>query len=72
LNRFLDPIRERRAQYARHADMVEEILVEGTRRMREEARKTMDLVHEAMGMYGVVEIARKAAEAERPPSLLSG
>ncbi len=71
LNRFLDPIRERRAQYARHADMVEEILVEGTRRMREEARKTMDRVHEAMGMYGVVEIARKAAEAERPPSLLS-
>lgn len=70
LNRFLDPIRERRARFAQRPDLVEDILVEGTRRMREEARKTMELVHEAMGMYGVVEVARKVTAQERPPSPL--
>ena len=36
INNFLDPIRERRAVYAQRAGMVEEILVEGTRRCRPE------------------------------------
>ncbi len=72
LNAFLDPIRERRAYYAQRPGLVEEILVEGTRRMREEARATMALVHEAMGMYGVTDIRKKvdALLAERPPSVL--
>ncbi len=53
LNDFLDPIRERRAHYAAQPGLVEDILVEGTMRMQLEARKTMGLVYEAMGLYGV-------------------
>jgi tryptophanyl-tRNA synthetase len=53
LNSFLDPIRARRAYYAAQPGLVEEILVTGTRRMQAEARETMALVYEAMGMYGI-------------------
>ncbi len=65
LNNFLDPIRERRARYAAQPGLVEEILVEGTRRMQEEARETMALVHEAMGMYGI-QIRRRVQELTPP------
>ncbi len=51
LNEFLDPIRERRAKFMRTPSLVDEILIAGTERMREEARETMALVREAMGMY---------------------
>jgi tryptophanyl-tRNA synthetase len=51
LNNFLEPIRERRARYEAQPGLVEEILAAGTERARAEARKTMDAVHEAMGMY---------------------
>ncbi len=72
LNAFLEPIRERRAKYEGRIDLIEEILIEGTRRAREEARATMELVHEAMGMYGI-EISRKVdALEDRPPSPLQG
>ncbi len=64
LNAFLDPIRERRAYYARRPDLIEDILLAGTRRMREEAQKTMALVWDAMGMYGVQEIARRLDAAQ--------
>jgi tryptophanyl-tRNA synthetase len=53
LNAFLDPIRERRCQYAAQPNRVEEILVEGTRRMEKEAQETMAQVYEAMGLYGI-------------------
>ncbi len=53
LDSFLDPIRERRAHYAAQPGLVEEILVAGTRHMQAEARETMALVYEAMGMYGI-------------------
>jgi tryptophanyl-tRNA synthetase len=49
LNRFLEPIRERRQAYAAQTSLVDEILVQGTKRMREEARETMALVRQAMG-----------------------
>ncbi len=51
INNFLDPIRERRAQYESQAGLVEDLLIAGTERARAEARKTMDAVHDAMGMY---------------------
>jgi tryptophanyl-tRNA synthetase len=51
LNEFLDPIRERRAKFVREPSLLEDILVTGTKRMREEARETMALVRQAMGMY---------------------
>jgi tryptophanyl-tRNA synthetase len=50
INRFLDPIRERRNHFAVQPGLVEEILSSGNRRMREESEQTMALVHEAMGM----------------------
>jgi tryptophanyl-tRNA synthetase len=49
INAFLEPIRERREQYAAQEGLVEEILQAGTQRMRKEARATMKLVEEAMG-----------------------
>ena len=53
LNAFLEPFRERRAYYASQPGLVEEILLTGTRRMRQEAQETLALVREAMGMYGL-------------------
>ncbi len=51
INNFLAPMRERRAKYEAQPGLVEDILVAGTERARVEARKTMALVREAMGMY---------------------
>ena len=52
INAFLDPIRERRASYEARPGMVEEVLMEGTRRMQEEGRLTMEKVYDAMGFAG--------------------
>ncbi|MGC9346821.1 MAG: tryptophan--tRNA ligase [Anaerolineae bacterium] len=52
INNFLDPIRERRAAYASKPGLVEEILIEGTRKMQKEAEKTMSMVYDAMGLAG--------------------
>jgi tryptophanyl-tRNA synthetase len=50
LNGFLDPIRERRAEYERQPGLLEDILAEGSRRARAEARQTLELAREAMGL----------------------
>jgi tryptophanyl-tRNA synthetase len=50
LNQFLDPIRERRADYERQPDLLEDILAEGSRRARAEARETLELARAAMGL----------------------
>lgn len=50
INEFLVPFRERRSVYESNRVRVEEILVEGERRARSEAERTMTLVHEAMGI----------------------
>lgn len=51
LNTFLDPIRVRRRSFAEQSGLLEEILIAGTKRMRQEAMETMALVREAMGLY---------------------
>ncbi|MDR7522442.1 MAG: tryptophan--tRNA ligase [Armatimonadota bacterium] len=48
LNAFLEPIRERRRRYAARPEMVEEIIVEGSRRARAIAAETLERVREAM------------------------
>jgi tryptophanyl-tRNA synthetase len=48
LNTLLAPIRERRAALEKDPDKVFDILLQGTRRAREEGAKTMELVREAM------------------------
>jgi tryptophanyl-tRNA synthetase len=52
LNEFLEPMRERRAQYESQPGLVEDILVEGIRQVRGIAQETMEMVYEAMGLYG--------------------
>lgn len=53
LNSFLDPIRERRRELAETPGLVDEILLQGTRRMRAEAKETMARVRKAMGLYAL-------------------
>lgn len=50
LNQFLDPIRERHAQYAVRPGLVEEILQSGTAKARIEAQAVLDEAREAMGL----------------------
>jgi tryptophanyl-tRNA synthetase len=50
LNRFLDPIRERRAAFERRPRIVEEILAAGSERARREADETLDRMKSAMGL----------------------
>lgn len=51
INAFLEPMRERRARYEAQPSLVDDILIAGTERTRQEARQTMELVREAMGLY---------------------
>jgi tryptophanyl-tRNA synthetase len=51
INNFLHPIRTRRETFKKDPQYVERILLEGIERMQDEARQTMDLVHEAMGLF---------------------
>ncbi len=44
----LKPIREKREYYEKHPEEVDKILIEGTKKAQEEARKTMKKVKQAM------------------------
>lgn len=48
LNNFLDPIRQKRAEYEEQPDLVDRILKEGTKKARAEAQKTLAEVKKAM------------------------
>ena len=48
LNAFLEPMRERRKKYIQNPELVDQILMEGTEKAREEAQKTMKKVREVM------------------------
>jgi tryptophanyl-tRNA synthetase len=50
INNFLEPIRERRAALERNPRIVEEVLLAGSARAREEARQTLRMMKEAMGL----------------------
>jgi tryptophanyl-tRNA synthetase len=50
LNGFLDPLRERRAEYVARPGLVEDILLAGSERARREADETLRVVREAMGL----------------------
>jgi tryptophanyl-tRNA synthetase len=52
INEFLAPQRERRAHYGSQPGLVDDILVDGIRRVRCIARETMEMVYDAMGLYG--------------------
>ncbi len=55
MSEALGPIRERRAQWEKDPDAVRDVLRDGTRKARETARQTMDLVRSAMGVKSIVE-----------------
>ncbi len=61
INNFLDPMRERREHYDQ-TGLVEEIIVEGTERVREMTRETLFEMKKAMGLSGVWNRIRRKAE----------
>jgi len=66
LNNFLDPIRERRAEFAARSGFVDEVIYDGTLRARQEAQETLMLAKKAMGLTGVWNrISRKAEDAKK-------
>ncbi|MCU0494782.1 MAG: tryptophan--tRNA ligase [Chloroflexaceae bacterium] len=50
INNFLDPMRERRAQYDARPGMVDEIIASGNERTRAVARETVEMMEAAMGL----------------------
>jgi len=73
INEFLDPIRERRQTFESRKGLVDEILYDGTMKMREEARQTLTLMKKAMGLTGVWnKISRKAEEAKKSREKAAG
>ena len=50
INRFLDPIRERRAAFESQPDLIDEIIREGSARAQAECRRTLAEAREAMGL----------------------
>jgi tryptophanyl-tRNA synthetase len=66
LNAFLDPIRERRAKYEAQSGLADEVVYDGTLKMREEARATLNLATKAMGLAAVWNrISRKAEDVKK-------
>lgn len=66
LNAYLDPIRERRATFESQSGLVDEVIFDGTLRMRQEARETIQLMKKAMGLSGIWnKISRKAETVKK-------
>ncbi|TVR34807.1 MAG: tryptophan--tRNA ligase [Spirochaetaceae bacterium] len=66
LNAFLDPIREQRSRFEAQRGFVDEVIYEGTLKMREQARETLLEARKAMGLTGVWNrISRKAEDARK-------
>jgi len=66
VNEMLEPIRERRAQYENISGLVDEVIFDGTLKMRVEARETIQLMKKAMGLSGVWNsISRKAEKVKK-------
>ena len=51
LEKFLEPIRIRRAEYERNKKQVKKILIAGNKRAREVAGETLAAVRKAMKLY---------------------
>ncbi|MBN1647788.1 MAG: tryptophan--tRNA ligase [Spirochaetales bacterium] len=69
LNAFLEPIREKRNHYENMSGFVDEVIYDGTCRMREEARETLAAMKKAMGLTGAWNrISRKAEQRKKKSS----
>jgi len=66
INAFLDPIREKRLSYEARKGFVDEVIYDGTQRMRLEARATLQAARKAMGLSGIWNrISRKVEEVRK-------
>ncbi|MCD8139051.1 MAG: tryptophan--tRNA ligase [Planctomycetaceae bacterium] len=65
INNFLDPMRERYRQYEADTGFVDQVIVDGTERMREISAQTMKDVKSAMGLSGAWNRIARAAEKRR-------
>lgn len=65
LNRRLEPMRDRRAQFEGRAGLVDEIIVDGTERTRALVREVVAEVRSAMGVAGSYTRLRRGAERSR-------
>jgi tryptophanyl-tRNA synthetase len=66
LNTYLDPFRERRAEFEQVSGLVDEVIYDGTMKMREEARQTVLAMKKAMGLTGTWNrISRKAEKVKK-------
>ncbi len=66
VNEMLEPIRERRALYEDKSGLVDEVIFDGTMKMRAEARDTIRQMKKAMGLSGVWNsISRKAEKVKK-------
>ncbi len=66
LNRFLDPIREQREIFGSRPGYVDEVIFDGTMRMRQEAGQTLLAMKKAMGLTGIWNrISRKAEKSRK-------
>ncbi len=62
LNNFLNPIREKKNHLEQESGYVDEVLYEGTMRMRQVAQETIVMVRKAMGLSGVWNRVRRKVE----------
>ncbi len=66
INNFLDPIRDRRQEYEKRSGYVDEVIFDGTMKMRKEAEQTLSAMKKAMGLSGAWnKISRKAEKARK-------
>jgi len=65
VNTFLEPMRERRAQYEGRPGYVDEIIVDGTELTRVEVKAVLAEVKKAMGITGTYNQLRRKAEQAR-------
>jgi tryptophanyl-tRNA synthetase len=73
LNDFLDPLRERRDEYASKSGYIERVIYEGTRDTTEVAEETLMMMKKAMGLTGVWNrISRKARDAIKKEERAAG
>ena len=69
VNAFLDPVRDRRQEFAERKGYVDEVVYDGTQQMREVARETLKAMKKGMGIGAVWNrISRKAEDAKKKRS----
>ena len=72
INQFLEPLRERREEFAQQSGLILDILSEGANRMKEESRETLTLVRDAMGLQRYQTIIEQDLSAKEPARVLGG